>query len=126
MADKITELNRLNLAFAERFNARDVDGLMGLMAPGAVFVPAPGQPLSGEAEVRGGLEQFLGVNLPIEMNVRHVYRSGNYGLAVADWSITGKGPDGSDVNMSGSTADVAVYDDANGWRFLIDNPNGTA
>ena len=49
MADKVTELNELNLAFAERFNARDVDGLMALMAPGVVFVPAPGQALTGEA-----------------------------------------------------------------------------
>ena len=68
MADKVTELNELNLAFAERFNARDVDGLMALMAPGVVFVPAPGQALTGEANVRSGLERFLGVNLPIEMN----------------------------------------------------------
>lgn len=126
MAKKVTELNKLHLAFAELFNSRDIDGLLALMAPGAVFVPAPGHALSGEQEVRGGLEQFLSVNLPIEMNVRHVYQTGNYGLGIADWSINGTGPDGSEVSMSGSTSDVAVYDEEHGWRLLIDNPNGTA
>lgn len=126
MAGKVAELEKLHLRFAELFNSRDVDGLLALMAPGAVFVPAPGHPLSGEVAIRGGLEQFLAVNLPIEMNVRHVYQSGNYGLGITDWNINGTGPDGSEVSMSGSTSDVAVYDEEHGWRLLIDNPNGTA
>jgi ketosteroid isomerase-like protein len=41
------------------------------------------------------------------MNVRNVYVSGDIALVIADWSLKGGGADGRDVDMSGSTADVA-------------------
>ncbi|MBO9625219.1 MAG: nuclear transport factor 2 family protein [Microbacterium sp.] len=126
MTTPVSSLDRLNLAFAERFNARDLDGLMALNAPGVVFVPAPGQPVSGEAAVRAALEGFLGLNLPITMTVRRTFESNGIGLAVADWSITGTGPDGSDIALAGTTADVAVHDAEHGWRYAVDNPFGTA
>ena len=122
----VNALDQLNLAFADRFNARDLDGLMALNTDDVVFVPAPGAPLTGEAAVRGALEQFLGLNLPISMSVRHVFQSGKTGLAIADWTITGTGPDGSEINLAGTTADVPVHDEQHGWRFVIDNPFGTA
>lgn len=120
----VASLDQLNLAFAERFNARDLDGLLALNAPDAVFVPAPGQPVTGDA-IRGALEQFLGLELPITMTVRHVFQSGGTGLAIADWTIEGTGPDGSPVALAGTTSDVAVFDEAEGWRYVIDNPFGT-
>jgi len=120
----VTSLDQLNLAFADRFNARDLDGLLALNAPGAVFVPAPGQPVTGES-IRKALEQFLALQLPITMNVRHVHASGTVGLAIADWTIDGTGPDGAPVALAGTTADVAVYDEEHGWRYAVDNPFGT-
>lgn len=126
MSTPVTSLDQLNLAFAERFNARDVDELLELFAPDAVFVPAPGQPLQGTEQVRAALEQFLALGLPISMTVRHAFASGGTGLAVADWSLQGTGPDGSEVSLGGSTADVAIYDEVHGWRYVIDNPFGTA
>jgi len=45
--------------------------------------------------------------LLITMNMRNVYVSGDIALVIADWSVKGRGADGSDVDMSGSTADVA-------------------
>ncbi|MFF2274120.1 YybH family protein [Agromyces sp. NPDC058136] len=126
MSTPVTSLDQLNVAFAERFNARDVDDLLALFAPDAVFVPAPGQPLQGTEQVRAALEQFLALGLPISMTVRHVFASGGTGLSIADWSLQGAGPDGSEVSLGGSTADVAAYDETHGWRFVIDNPFGTA
>lgn len=40
--------------------------------------------LCREANVRGALEQFVGMNLPISMTVRYVFQNCNTGLAVAD------------------------------------------
>ncbi|WP_347345355.1 nuclear transport factor 2 family protein [Microbacterium sp.] len=121
----VSELSQLPLAFAERFNARDVEGLLALNAPGALFVPQPGVPVSGD-DVRGALEQFLSLQLPIAMTPRHAFESGTVGLVVADWTIEGVAPDGSPVSLAGQTADVAVHDEAGGWRYAIDNPFGTA
>ncbi len=75
MSIRVTSLDQLNLAFADRFNARDLDGLMALNTPDVVFVPAPGAAVTGTDAVRGALEQFLGLNLPISMTVRHVFES---------------------------------------------------
>lgn len=125
MTTRVTSLDQLNLAFADRFNARDLDGLMALNTADVVFVPAPGTPVTGEAAVRGALEQFLALDLPISMTVRHVFESGGTGLAIADWTITGTGPDGSEIALAGTTADVAVFDEEHGWRYAVDNPFGT-
>lgn len=122
----VTALDQLNLAFADRFNARDLEGLMALNTEDVVFVPAPGTPVTGPDAVRGALEQFLGLNLPITMTVRHVFQTGSTGLAIADWTISGTGPDGSEIHLAGTTADVAVHDERHGWRYVIDNPFGTA
>ncbi|MCE4027166.1 nuclear transport factor 2 family protein [Microbacterium sp. Au-Mic1] len=122
----VTALDQLNLAFADRFNARDLEGLMALNTEDVVFVPAPGTPVTGQDAVRGALEQFLGLNLPITMTVRHVFQTGSTGLAIADWTISGTGPDGSEIHLAGTTADVAVHDERHGWRYVIDNPFGTA
>lgn len=125
MSTPVTSLEQLPLTFQDRFNARDIEGLLALNAPGAVFVPAPGQPVEGES-VRAALEQFLSLQLPITMTPRNAFVHGETGLVVADWTISGTGPDGSEVSLAGSTADVAVHDAEHGWRYAIDNPFGTA
>jgi ketosteroid isomerase-like protein len=50
--------------------------------------------------------------------------SGDIALLISDWTLTGKAADGSDVNMSGTTADVARRG-PDGWKYVIDNPFGT-
>ncbi|WDG17496.1 YybH family protein [Microbacterium sp. Clip185] len=125
MTSPVTSLDQLPAEFARRFNARDLTALTALNAPGAVFVPAPGQPVTGDLAVAGALEQFLAIGLPISMTVRNVFVNGAVGLAIADWKLEGTAADGSQVALGGSTADVAVFDEEHGWRYAIDNPFGT-
>jgi len=120
----INTLSDLHPAWAAAFNAADLDAMLELAEPDQVFVPAPGVAVQGEA-ARGALQQFLGLGLPISMTVRNSFESGEIGLVVVDWTISGTGPDGSEVNLAGSTADVARRG-SNGWKFVIDNPFGTA
>ena len=67
---------------------------------------------------------FLAIGLPITMNVRNVYAVRDVALVIADWSLKGTGADGSEVDMSGSAAEVARRG-ADGWKFIVDNPFGT-
>lgn len=124
MSIPVAELEALPLAFADRFNAQDLDGLLALNAPGVVFVPAPGTAVEGDA-VGAALEQFLALRLPISMRTKYAFANGDTGLVVAEWSITGTGPDGAEVALAGTTADLARRDEQ-GWRYLVDNPFGTA
>jgi ketosteroid isomerase-like protein len=59
------------------------------------------------------------------MNVRNVYLSVDVALVIADCSLNGTGADGSDVEMSGNTADVARRA-PDGWKKAVDNPSAPA
>lgn len=122
----VTQLELLPLAFAEHFNNRDIDALLALNEHGSVFVPQPGVPVQDEAGIRAALEQFLALNLPITMGVKRHYSAGEIGLVSAEWTISGVGPDGSEIALAGTTSDVARYSDGAGWRYVIDNPFGVA
>jgi PAS domain-containing protein len=76
------------------------------------------------AAVRGAEQQFLNIGLPITLKVRRVIVSGDIALLISDWTSSGKAADGSDVNMSGTTADVARRG-PDGWKYVSDNPFGT-
>ena len=45
---------------------------------------------------------------------------------LTDPTGAGTGPDGSELALAGTTADVARFDEEHGWRYVIDNPFGTA
>jgi len=121
----IDDPSELHPLWAEYFNAQDIDGMLALAEPDSVFVPSPGvPPLVGEG-AREALAGFLSLKLPVSMSVRHSIVAGDLALLVAEWSISGDGPDGNPVELSGSTADVARRGE-NGWKFVIDNPSGTA
>ncbi|HEX6759710.1 MAG TPA: nuclear transport factor 2 family protein [Propionibacteriaceae bacterium] len=124
MTTPVNDARELHTSWADRFNAQDVDGMLALAETESVFVPQPTVVATGN-DVRGALEQFLAIGLPITMNVRNVYASGDIALVIADWSLKGTGADGSDVDMSGSTADIARRGPG-GWKFVIDNPFGTS
>lgn len=47
-------------------------------------------------------------------------------LLIVDWSIEGTGSDGNGVDFEGTAADVARRGADGRWRYVIDNPFGTA
>lgn len=120
----ITDPGEVHRTWAERFNARDLEGLLALAEDSIVFVPQPGTGVTG-GDADAAQERFLALGLPIDMTVRHLYVNGDIALVVADWTISGTGADGNEVNLSGTTADVLRRGD-DGWKFAIDNPFGTA
>jgi ketosteroid isomerase-like protein len=119
----IDDASLVHPAFAERFNAGDLDGIMALAEDDAVFLPQPGVQLTGPA-VAAAQQQFMAIGLPISMTVRHAIVAGDLALVIADWTIKGTGAEGKPVDLSGSTADV-LRKGADGWKFAIDNPFGT-
>jgi ketosteroid isomerase-like protein len=119
--DAPTELHQ---AWAERFNAGDVDGMLALAEPGSTFAPAPGAVVT-DGDYRAALSGFVALGLPIELTLKRAVQSDDVALLVYDWTIDGTAADGNDVHLAGTTADVARRG-PHGWRFVIDNPFGTA
>jgi ketosteroid isomerase-like protein len=121
---RITDPSALHPAWAERFNAQDLDGLMSFAEPDCIFAPQPSQALTG-SESRAAQQQFLSLGLPIDLAVRRTLVAGDVALVIFDWSIKGTTADGTDVDIAGTAADVLRNGD-DGWKLAIDNPFGTA
>ena len=113
-------------AFEKAFNAGDLSTLLKLYDDQSVLVAEPGKPVQGLENIKQALMGFLALKLPIQLTVRRTYESGDVGLCVADWSIAGKGPDGKDVKLGGTSAEVVRKTSGGNWVYVIDSPYGTA
>ncbi|MCP2196896.1 Ketosteroid isomerase homolog [Lentzea flava] len=103
-------------AFAAAFNAKDAHAVDDVYEPGGLFVPEPGTTVTGAAR-RQANQRFLATGLPIELTPRHVYEHDGIALLIVDWTIGG---------TTGTATDVARKGADGRWRYVIDNPFGTA
>ncbi len=117
--------NQLPHAFAHAFNSSDAAAVEQMYEPDGVFIPAPGEPVTGIARAAAN-QRFLDLGLPIEVHPRHVYVTGVIALLIPDWTIDGKDDQGQQVHIDGTASDVARRGLDGCWRFIIDNPFGTA
>jgi len=91
---RVDEPGGLHPAWAERFNAKDVAGMLALAEPSSAFVPQPGTQVIGN-DVAGALQQFLDLGLPIDMSVRHVIRAGDIACSSSTGACGALGPTGT-------------------------------
>jgi ketosteroid isomerase-like protein len=99
--------------FVAAFNDGDLDALDRLYLDDGVVVPVPGQV---SEDRRGALEHLLSLNAPMTASVRRCLVVGDTALVVVDWAVG---------VMGGAAADVVRFDGTR-WRYVIDNPHGTA
>jgi ketosteroid isomerase-like protein len=114
----------LHTQFVALFNAHDLDGLMALYEKDAALVSQPGSPIVGYGANRQALQQFLDLKGHIDITTREVVQTGTLALLRGEWHITGTGPDGNPITMSGKNIEVARRQPAGNWQFVIDHPYG--
>ncbi|MEU4995742.1 nuclear transport factor 2 family protein [Streptomyces sp. NPDC021622] len=119
-----TDLMQLPGAFAEAFNAGNLEILRMLFDPQAMRVLSPGKFQAGD-ELWDTGEETLAHRLPISLKVRHAYTVGDTALMIIDYVHEGTGPDGKHVKIEGTAADIARRGADGVWRCLISNPSGT-
>ena len=109
----------------EAINKGDLETALALYEPNASFVLESGQVVTGLAAIREAMQGFLALKPKFSIAVKAV-QSGDGGLALlrAKWSLTGTGPDGKPVTMSGNSTEVVRRQSDGTWRFVIDNPRG--
>jgi ketosteroid isomerase-like protein len=105
-------------SFVAAFNRGDAAALDDIYGEHGVLVPAPGQPVTGDQR-RAATAHLLGFGKPMRATARHVYEAGDIALVIVDWAIEGLG-------MTGTATDVVRRDADGTWRYVIDNPFGTA
>jgi uncharacterized protein (TIGR02246 family) len=109
-------------AFSDRLNTGDLDGLVALYEPDAVFEPQPGVVVHGRAAIRDALAQLLALAPTITAETVQVLTGGDVALVVNEWALTGTAADGTAVHQSGRSADVVRRQPDGRWLVVVDKP----
>jgi uncharacterized protein (TIGR02246 family) len=110
--------------FSSSLARSDLDALVDLYEPDAVFAPQPGRVVTGRAAIREALTGFLELRPQLDGEIKEVLVSDDTALVSNRWSLRGTGPDGGPVEMGGTSADVMRRGADGAWRIVIDNPWG--
>lgn len=111
--------------FATAFNTGDPDAIERVYEQAGVFVSSPGNPTIG-VDRREANARMASLGCPIEVKPRHVYVADDIALLIVDWTIAGTRSDGEPINVQGTATDVVRRGEDGIWRYIIDNPFGTA
>lgn len=107
--------------FVRNVRERDLDALVALYAPEAVFRPAEGPIARGHAEIRAALAEMLALQPKLEAQVEEVVLVGDLALVVSRWTMQATAPDGTLLEQAGRSSDVVQFNGTT-WRILIDRP----
>jgi len=111
--------------FAAAMHTGRIDDALSLYEPDAVFVPKPdAEPVSGPAAIRAALAQFAALKPTMTSDIRKVVRAGEVATVLNAWQLHGTAPDGTPVQMAGTSADVMRRRPDGSWGILIDDPWG--
>jgi uncharacterized protein (TIGR02246 family) len=108
--------------FTSCVRAGDLDALVGLYEPAAVFEPQPGVVVTGHDAIRTALAELLALRPTMDATTVQVLASGDVALVVNEWSMAGTAPDGSAVRQSGRSADVVRRQPDGRWLVVVDKP----
>ena len=115
-----------DLQVVKAINEGDLQGALDLYEAQATFVPEVGQAESGTDAIREIMIGFIAGSPTLTVKVPHVYQSGDIAILISDWTMKGTGPDGSPMEQSGKGTEVVRRQADGTWKFIIDNPHGTA
>lgn len=113
-------------SLVERFNSRNLDAMMELYSPEAVFVDMDGRVITDRGEFAALFQRDMNLGVPLKAKVRHVFVGGDTAQIVLDWSIDGTNADGKHVHVHGTASDIMRRGADGVWRYIIDNNQGTA
>jgi len=109
-------------SFTDRVQAGDLDGLVALYEPAAVFEPQPGVVVEGRPAIRQALAELLALRPTMVAETVQVLRADDVALVINEWTMTGTAPDGSEVHQGGRSADVVRRQPSGAWLVLVDKP----
>jgi uncharacterized protein (TIGR02246 family) len=110
--------------FTAAFNSGNVDAIMALYEPEASLVPQPGQVVQGRAALRQALLQFLALKGTMEVKSIFTVRGPGVALTRGEWKLTGTGPDGKPIEMTGQSVEVVRQQPNGEWLLVVDHPFG--
>ena len=110
--------------FTRLFSSGDVQALVNeCYEENAMFMPEPGQPtISGKAALRGALQAFVDTKGNLKILASTAHENGDIALTHTHWRLDIPGAEA----MEGQTAEVVRRQADGTWKYVIDNPWGSA
>jgi uncharacterized protein (TIGR02246 family) len=102
--------------FQEFMAEGDLDSVLSIYDPEAVFVNESGEVKKGKEELREVLAPLAAARAVFEFNIRRVIRSGDIALMHTDWQVSSPQP------MFVYAIEVARRQPDGTWRWLIGDP----
>ncbi len=112
--------------WAENLIAGHLDALVALYEADATLVAQPGEVVTGTEAIREALSGLIAMRPTFNIEGRKVLQTGDIALSFADWTLAGTAPNGEPIEMAAQTSDVLRRQPDGSWRFVIDNPWGSA
>jgi len=113
-------------ALLNHLNSLDAEIMLNFYDPEGMLVNAAGVPQVGRAAIKAELEGYFRLGLPMHITARHIFVAGDIASLVLDWSYKGTAADRSQIDIVATANDIARRGNDGYWRYLIDNPFGTA
>ena len=113
-------------SIVDGINSGNLEGLLTLYEDQAAFAAQPGTLAHGLEGIGGALAGFIAMKGILDLKVTRVLEASGLALVTGVWTFDGTGPDGQPVTLTGQNADVLRRQPDGSWRFVIDNPWGTA
>ena len=116
-------LQDIHRRFQTAFNNKDLEGILALYEPEAVFVNTDGAVLHGHKEIRRAFAQIFSGEVQIHLETAGIVE-GTDGLALMHgrWVLSGTGPDGQPMEQRGTSAEVLRRQPNGLWLYALDNP----
>ena len=106
-------------------NEGNLDLIIGLYEPKAVFIQRDGTVVSGVAEITEIIRGFLAVKPTMRISPPRKIDAGDIVVLISDWQMTGTSSDGLAMSDSGQTYDIVRRQPDGTWRVVVDNPRST-
>jgi uncharacterized protein (TIGR02246 family) len=111
-------------ALREAYNARNLEALVSLYDPKAVFVIKPGRVTKGPAELHDAMQHLMALRGHLTANPRTFIRSDDLVLVQGTFTLSGRRGDGTPFERASRFADVLRRQPDGRWLLAVDNPYG--
>jgi len=114
----------LYVALGEAYNAGDLETILSLYDPKAVFVIKPGRVTEGPAELRAALQHLIELRGRLTAVPHTLVRSDDLMLVLGKFTLSGRRRDGTPFENASRFVDVLRLQPDGRWLVAVDNAFG--
>jgi len=111
-------------ALSEAYSAGDLEAMLSLYDPKAVFVIKPSRVTGSPAELRAAMQHLIALGGRLSVKPQSFTRSDDVVLVLGAFTFSGRGSDGTPFERTSRFADVLRRQPDGRWLIAVDNPYG--